>query len=211
MEQTKLTYAFYLFVLAAVVATIAITPIFALHGPKDAAGAFYNAYVPTCHQWIYRSSCIFFDGKNHRLGDCIERGREQEVEIKTEFTMSNADNRWDGAFRYSRDQIGINRAEKVQYADTGEIGYKFPNDTRNIGIYLFMLLAGVALPLTWKKPEVPRFVVFAVGILPLAIDATGQMLGFWESTNIVRFITGALAGITLSVYAYSLLLEEKRK
>ncbi|MEM2138365.1 MAG: hypothetical protein QW568_04720, partial [Candidatus Anstonellaceae archaeon] len=116
LEQTRLAYIIILLVLAAVVGTIAITPLLALHGPKDFAGALYNAYVPTCHQWIYRSSCVFFDGKNHRVGDCIEKGRENSAMIKTEFTVGSADDRWDGIFRYSRDQIGINRAERVQYA-----------------------------------------------------------------------------------------------
>ena len=197
-------YLAYLIALAAVVATIGITPLLALHGPRDMAGTLYNAYVPTCHQWIYRSSCVFFDGSSHRIGDCIERGKEQQAQISTEFT--NADKRWDGAFRYSRDQIGANRAERVQYG--GEVGYKFPNDTRNIGIYIAMLLAGIALPFNWKKPVMmPRFAYFAAGILPLAIDATGQMLGFWESTSTIRFVTGVLSGITLSVFIYAMLHE----
>ena len=200
-------YLAYLIALAAVVATIGITPVLALHGPKDVAGTLYNAYVPTCHQWIYRSSCVFFDGSSHRIGACIERGKEGQAMIATDFT--NADKRWDGAFQYSRDQIGANRAERVQYGN--EIGYKFPNDTRNIGIYIAMLLAGIALPYKWKKPEVPRFAYFALGIAPLAIDATGQMLGFWESTNIIRFITGMIAGVTLSVFIYSMLHEEAKK
>ena len=201
----KAFYAAYLAVLGLVAATIAITPLLALHGPKEAASLLYNAYVPTCHQWIYRSSCVFFDGKNHRIGDCIEDG--VEAEIATEFTV--ASKKWDGEFRYYRDQIGYNRAERVQYAISGEVGYKFPNDTRNIGIYLFMLLAGIVLPFKWKNPVMPRFIVFVAGILPLAIDGGGQMLGLWESTNLVRFVTGALTGVTLSVVVYALVYEKR--
>ncbi len=201
----ELPYIAYLAILLLVVFTIAITPWLALSGQKSMAALSYNAYVPTCHQWIYRSSCIFFDGKNYRIGDCIEKGKEAQAMIATEFT--NADKRWDGIFSYSRSQIGYNRAERVQYAN--EIGYKFPNDTRNIGIYLFMLLAGIALPFKWKKPNVPHLSAFAIGILPLAIDGTGQMLGLWESTNAIRFATGALAGTALSVYVYALLHSAK--
>lgn len=186
------------------VATIGITPMLALHGPQGLAGAFYNAYVPTCHQWIYRSDCIFFDGSSHWVGDCIPHGKEQQAKIATVFT--DAPKTWDGPFAYSRDQIGINRAERVQYGNG--MGYKFPNDTRNIGIYLFMLLAGIALPFAWKKPSMPSLAIFGLGILPLAIDGTGQLLGFWESTNLVRFLTGALTGITLAVYLYSMLFEK---
>ena len=203
----KTIYALYLAVLFAVLATIGITPWLALHGPKDIAGFFYNAYVPTCHQWIYRSDCIFFDGQSNWIGDCIPHGKESQATIATDFT--DAPKKWDGQFNYSRDQIGINRAERVQYGNT--VGYKFPNDTRNIGIYLFMLLAGIALPIAWKRPVMPNFAYFVLGILPLAIDGTWQMLGYWESNSLVRFVTGALTGITLSVVVYCLLYETRKR
>ena len=37
--------------------------------------------------------------------------------------------------------------------------------------------------------------VIIIGILPLAIDGIGQLVGFWESTNLIRFITGILTGL----------------
>ena len=33
-----------------------------------------------------------------------------------------------------------------------------------------------------------------IGIVPLAIDGIGQLFGFWESANIIRLVTGLLAG-----------------
>ncbi len=41
--------------------------------------------------------------------------------------------------------------------------------------------------------------------LPMAIDGTMQLLGFWESTNTLRAITGALAGGGFGLFAYPLL------
>jgi uncharacterized membrane protein len=195
----KPLYIIYLVFLFALVGSIAISPLLAMHGPKELATLSYNAYVPTCHQWIYRSSCVFYDGNDHWIGDCIEE--DKEAVITTEFT--NYPRKWDGAFFYSRNQIGINRAEKVTYGNV--IGYKFPNDTRNLGVYTFMLLVGIIIPFIWNKTYAPHVAFLILAILPLAIDGTGQFLEFWESTNTVRFITGAIAGSAASVYVYAMI------
>jgi len=34
------------------------------------------------------------------------------------------------------------------------------------------------------------------GMVPLVIDGTGQLLGYWESNNFRRFLTGTLFGTT---------------
>lgn len=34
-----------------------------------------------------------------------------------------------------------------------------------------------------------------IGIVPIGIDGVGQLIGFWESTNLIRVITGLLVGI----------------
>ena len=43
--------------------------------------------------------------------------------------------------------------------------------------------------------------------LPMALDGAIQLLGLWESTNILRAITGALAGGGFGLFAYPLLDE----
>lgn len=192
-------YLGYLGFLALLLGTMAVTPLVAMHGPRELAALSYNIYAPTCHQWIYRSNCLFYDGSSHWVGDCIENGKE--AVISTEFT--NARKTWDGVFEYSRDQLGLNRAEKVVYGDVS--GYKFPNDARNIGIYGFMLLSGLIMPFIWKKPFVPHVAFLVLGILPLAVDGTGQFAGLWESTNIVRLATGAIAGAAASVFVYAMM------
>jgi uncharacterized membrane protein len=198
MNKLYVLYLLFAFVL---VGTILVTPFLAHAGAGEIAGFFYNAYVPTCHQWIYRSSCVFNGSSGYSIGDCIRKG--QNANITTEFT--NAPRTWDGEFIYSRDQIGRNRAEKVEY-DSGIVGYKFPNDTRDLGIYIFMLLAGIIMPFVWKNNRgvVPHPIFLIAAILPLAIDGTGQLLEFWESTNTIRFITGAIAGIGVSVFIFAI-------
>jgi uncharacterized membrane protein len=36
--------------------------------------------------------------------------------------------------------------------------------------------------------------IIILGILPLGIDGIGQLLNFWESTNLIRILTGLLTG-----------------
>ncbi|MEM0492544.1 MAG: DUF2085 domain-containing protein [Candidatus Thermoplasmatota archaeon] len=39
-------------------------------------------------------------------------------------------------------------------------------------------------------------IVIIIGVAPMGVDGTGQLLGFWESTNTIRFITGLLSGLS---------------
>jgi uncharacterized membrane protein len=48
-----------------------------------------------------------------------------------------------------------------------------------------------------------------IGIVPIGIDGIGQLLGFWESNNIIRLITGLLAGIVVGL-AIALIIDEIR-
>jgi uncharacterized membrane protein len=38
-----------------------------------------------------------------------------------------------------------------------------------------------------------------IGYLPLAIDGTGQLVGLWHSTNILRVLTGTFAGSAFGI------------
>ena len=46
-----------------------------------------------------------------------------------------------------------------------------------------------------------------IGLGPVGIDGMGQLFGFWESTNIIRLITGGLAGI-LTGLAVAVIIQE---
>ena len=41
--------------------------------------------------------------------------------------------------------------------------------------------------------------ILIAGLIPIVIDGIGQFFGFWESSNVVRVITGLLAGITVGI------------
>jgi uncharacterized membrane protein len=45
-----------------------------------------------------------------------------------------------------------------------------------------------------------KFVLFIIlGMVPIGIDGIGQLFGYWESTNIIRIITGLLVGIVCGI------------
>ncbi len=46
-----------------------------------------------------------------------------------------------------------------------------------------------------------------IGIVPIGADGIGQLLQLWESTNIIRLITGLLAGIVCGI-AIALIIDE---
>jgi uncharacterized membrane protein len=41
--------------------------------------------------------------------------------------------------------------------------------------------------------------VIIIGLIPIGIDGIGQLLMLWESTNIMRVITGLLIGVVCGI------------
>ncbi len=83
-----------------------------------------------------------------------------------------------------------------------EFIHQFPVCSRDVSFYLFMLLGGFVYVLMGKKNEIkiPSVLILILFVLPLAIDGTTQLLGFRESNNILRIITGGLAGIIVPFF-----------
>ncbi len=53
-----------------------------------------------------------------------------------------------------------------------------------------------------------RFIfIIIISLVPLGIDGIGQLLGFWESTNIIRVLTGLITGIAFGM-AIGILIDE---
>jgi len=73
-------------------------------------------------------------------------------------------------------------------------GNQMPFCARCTAIWL-----GIAIGLgfmVFYKIQLDEKFLFAIiiGLVPIGIDGVGQLFGFWESTNIIRLITGLLAG-----------------
>jgi uncharacterized membrane protein len=52
--------------------------------------------------------------------------------------------------------------------------------------------------------------LLAIGLIPIGVDGIGQLLGFWESDNSVRIITGLLVGFVCGV-AIGVIIDEIRE
>jgi uncharacterized membrane protein len=74
-------------------------------------------------------------------------------------------------------------------------GNQMPFCSRCTAIW-FGLTIGIGLIFFFKIELNEKFIYFIIfGLAPIAIDGTGQILGFWESNNIIRIITGLIAGV----------------
>jgi len=174
---SKLPYYLLLACLIALNGSIFLTAYLASVGDPSSRD-LYAAFAPTCHQLTTRSLCLYkydSDG-SYSIGDCLP--------------MST--------FSYSR-------ANEVYYPDKS--AYKFPVCSRDVAIYLSMLIGLLILPFIQRieSEDWPnRFILLAAAV-PIGIDGTGQLLGFWESTNTMRLITGAIIGIVLPFYVVPIL------
>lgn len=187
MDRPKVIYGIYILLLVIFMGLVALTPYLAF-SDIGAAKSLYSGFAPTCHQKISRSLCLF-EGNGTWIGDCTPQNG-----------VYVADSR-----------------ETISETVSGALGYKFPVCSRDIGIYLFMLLGAIAYPFVFKldSKEILPPILLILAIVPLAIDGTLQLvsdLGIsigpihaYESTNLLRLVTGGLAGFAVSFYLIPIL------
>lgn len=142
---------------------------------SDVADAIYVSFSPFCHQLASRSLCLT---STYSMADCTVQ---------------------DGSFSYSR--------ANALLLEGGQIGYKFPVCSRDVAIYLAMLAGGIAYPFAGKigRTQIPNKWLLALALVPIALDGGLQLLGFYESTNAMRMLTGAIAGFALPFYIIPML------
>jgi len=85
--------------------------------------------------------------------------------------------------------------------------YKFPVCARDLPLYLAAFLGGIAVYFTkWRDSKVvPNPIYFIIALIPIALDGGTQFIGLRESTNLMRAITGGIAGFAFSFYIIPLL------
>ncbi len=74
-----------------------------------------------------------------------------------------------------------------------------PFCARDVGIYT-LLAIGVGLTVFPRMPWYDRITelrwwLVVLALIPIGVDGVGQLLGYWESTNPIRLITGGLIGV----------------
>ncbi len=184
MKVEMIIYLIYVAVIFIFCTSILAVP-FITFSDEELGGSLYRLFSPLCHQKISRSHCVFSGVSSYYITDCTpQRG-----------TFVADDNR-------------IISAER-----NGDTGYKFPVCSRDVGLYLAMLLGAVAYPFMRgiDNRNIPPAVYLVIALVPLGVDGGIQFISdfgilpfVYEST--IRFMTGTIAGFAASVYLIPLLI-----
>ncbi|MGB2962622.1 MAG: DUF2085 domain-containing protein [Anaerolineales bacterium] len=173
-----------------------LAPILQANGSVGTAKVIYAVYGRLCHQLAYRSWFIY--------GEQFAYPRE----------MANLDQLMTYEEATGYDPFDIQAAH--DFLGNENLGYKIALCQRDMAIYGGILGFGLIFSLTRKKiPGLPIAVWFLLGIIPLGLDGTSQIISQlpWdilpirESTPLLRSLTGALFGVTTAWFGYPIVEE----
>lgn len=103
------------------------------------------------------------------------------------------------------DRLCHQRADRSLFLN----GNEMPFCTRCTAIWLGIAV-GLGLMVFYIMELNEKFLIaIATALIPIGIDGIGQLLGFWESTNLLRILTGLPAGIICGV-AIGIIIDELR-
>jgi uncharacterized membrane protein len=154
-----------------------LAPVLMRANAQGLARAIYLVYSPTCHQLPERSFFLFGPEVVYSVAELEKAGA-----IPADSTL-------------------VQRLT-LRFAGTAQIGYKVAICERDVAIYGGILLGGLIFGLVrrrlrkaggrlWKLP----LAIYAVALVPIAIDGLTQLLGWRESTWLLRVLTGGLFGL----------------
>lgn len=119
-------------------------------------------------------------------------------------TIQNMSFPWNMIY-YSGDRLCHQQATRSLFLN----GNQMPYCTRCTAIWLGIAV-GLGFMVFYLIDLDEKFlIVIFLGLIPIGVDGVGQLLGFWESTNFIRFVTGLLAGGVCGV-AIGIILDEIR-
>jgi uncharacterized membrane protein len=91
-------------------------------------------------------------------------------------------------------------------------GHQMAVCSRCFGVY-FGLLVGILVYPLWRDVDeieaIPRVWLF-LSLIPITIDWSLTVFGFWENTQLSRFVTGAILGAACATYIVPALVEITR-
>ena len=104
------------------------------------------------------------------------------------------------------DRLCHQKAERSLFINSNQM----PFCSRCTAIWLGLAIGlGFMVFFIIKLNEKFVFILIA-GIVPIGVDGVGQLLGFWESANLTRIITGLMVGIVCGI-AIGVIIDEIRK
>ena len=154
-----------------------LAPIFMDAGWTTPAKIIYTIYRPACHQRPERS--YFLGGP--KLAYSVEELEANGVET--------------GLFS--------------RHIGNEAVGWKVAFCERDVAIYGSMFLAGLVYALIRGRlgNRKMKFRYFLLFLVPMGIDGTLQLFGLYESTYLLRTVTGVVFGVGAVLFAYPYLEE----
>lgn len=152
-----------------------LAPALMASGAKGPARLIYTIYRPVCHQLPWRSFFLF--------GEQPYYGQDYLVSQVGEEPLAS---------------LWIAKS----FFGTPELGYKMALCERDVAVYGTMLLAGLLFGLVRKRLKPLPWLVFVLFLVPMGVDGGLQLVGFHESTPLLRVITGGLFGLGAIWLAY---------
>jgi uncharacterized membrane protein len=136
------------------------------------AKAIYTIYRPACHQRPERS--YFYGGP-----EAIYSVEELEA-------------------------AGVDTNPFARALGNEQVGWKVAFCERDVAIYGSIFLTGLVYAVFRKQLSTRRMRLrhFALFLVPMAIDGIVQLFGIYESTWLMRSLTGAIFGIGAVLFAY---------
>jgi uncharacterized membrane protein len=138
------------------------------------AGVIYAIYSVLCHQ-LPDHSYFLFGPSLHSPDAGTDRGRHGGVA-----------------------SLFVERA----FIGSPEVGWKVALCQRDVAIYAGVLLAGISYAFVRRRVRPLPFKLFVVLVIPMAVDGLTQLVGWRESTWLLRTVTGALFGVAAVYLSY---------
>jgi uncharacterized membrane protein len=189
-----------------------LAPVLMHYGAERPARAIYAGYSPMCHQMASRSFFLF--GEQPAYPRAMAAGEltpiEQYMAQIPQFAGIASED-WQRFTVAARSFIG-----------NQEMGYKMALCERDISIYGFVLLGGIAFAVLRRFTTVkglPLLAFLVLGMGPIGLDGFSQLFGYMfsgsgatnflssifplrESTPLLRVLTGGWFGLSLVWLAY---------
>ncbi len=195
-----------------------LAPILMNAGLTAPARGIYLVYSPMCHQMASRSFFLFGEQPAYprQLAGTSLQPIESYLNNIPEFAGIDPAN-W----------VKFTYAARA-FRGNAQMGYKMALCERDMGIYSFVLIAGLlyaALRRRFHIKPMPFLVFLIVGMGPIGLDGFSQLFGYWstpldgsvpvgfmatvqnifslrESTPFLRVFTGGLFGFMLAWLTY---------
>lgn len=130
---------------------------------------------------------------------CIPFGVAQDLSgmvavIDNQDVIDNVSFPWKGIYA-AGDRLCHQQVERSLILN----GNAMPFCSRCTALFFGMVI-GLGVMIRYRVILDNRFLyVMVLGFFPLGVDGIGQLFGFWESSNIIRIVTGMLAGGTCGI------------